>query len=365
MPAPRAVPCSLVVATVALAAACDPFDTQFADREQAVLYRAERLIAAPRPADQVVVMTWNVKFGGGRIDFFFDCHGDAVLMDEGDVRRNLDRLAAAIVAVDPDIVLLQEVDVLSKRSAYVDQVQYLLDHTALDFGAYASQWKADFVPSDGLGRVDSGNAILSKWPFAEAVRIALPEIGDQDAATRYFWLKRNILRTRVRIPERGELYVVATHTAAFAKDGTKKEHIDRFKAELDAIDAGGGRFVAGGDLNALPPGTAQTRDFADSACEGGDFDADDYSAETDWMTPLYDAYPAAIPLADYEADNTPHFSHTTAKDGFWNRKLDYLFTNGTFASGSGLVRQGAQAGGMETMPLSDHAPVTVTLELLR
>ena len=27
-------------------------------------------------------MNYNVKFGGGRIDFFFDCFGDRVLMSK-------------------------------------------------------------------------------------------------------------------------------------------------------------------------------------------------------------------------------------------------------------------------------------------
>src|SRR5690606_25181918 len=101
------------------------------------------------------------------------CFGDRVLMNKGEVLHNLERLAEKINQYDPDVLILQEVDVSSKRSAYVDQMQWLLDHTRLRYGVYAAQWKADYVPSDGLGAMDSGNGILSKYPLSEAERIAL------------------------------------------------------------------------------------------------------------------------------------------------------------------------------------------------
>ncbi len=41
-------------------------------------------------------------------------------------------------SIDPDVVLLQEVDFLSKRSGYINQIQFLLDNTNLNYGAYAS-----------------------------------------------------------------------------------------------------------------------------------------------------------------------------------------------------------------------------------
>ena len=67
-------------------------------------------------------------------------------------------------------------------------------------------------------------------------------------------------------------------------------------------------------------------------------------------------------LADYQADNASHHTHTTDGRGFWNRKLDYLFTNGRWLACSGTTHQDEASGGMATMPLSDHAPVSARLE---
>lgn len=347
----------------ALLAACDPFNTGFDDVEGARSYTAARIEPAElsRGASGKVrlrVMNYNVKFGGGRVDFFFDCHGDRVLMKKSEVVKNLEGIAGKINQVDPDVLIVQEIDVGSKRAAYVDQVKWLLDHTNLNYAVYASQWKADYVPSDGIGAVDSGNAILSKFPLKNGTRIALSLRSDQSGIERYFYLKRNVLSTDLDVEP--SVRLVAVHAEAYSKDGTKREHIERFKAELDAAP---GLVIGAGDLNTLPPGSEKVSGFPDSVCEDEDFIADDYSAESDWLAPLYDAYTPAISLEDYRADNARYFTHTTDSEGFWNRTLDYVFTNASVVPGSGMVHQDTAHGGMETMPLSDHAPVTVEIEL--
>ncbi len=355
---------AILASAITTLGACDPFHTGFEDSEEAELYTAAEVKAPGEAAPAtLVVMNWNAKYGAGRIDFFFDCHGDRSLMNSEEVTTNLDGLAAKIKQVDPDVLLIQEIDTNSKRSAYIDQVQYLLDKTDLNYGAYASQWRADYVPSDGVGPVDSGNAILSKYPLRDAERIALPLIGEQDGITQYFYLKRNMLQVRLDVG-RDDVYVVNVHTAAYSNDGTKKDQIDLFKARLDDLTAQGKVVLGGGDLNALPPGTEQLVGFDDFVCEqDGAFDADDYSPEVGWLDPLYATYTPAVALEDYQADNAAYFTHTTDKDLFWNRKLDYLFTNTSFVAGSTVTHQDASKGGVETMPLSDHAPISSTWEL--
>ncbi len=346
---------------------CESFDifrTTFPDVEPAVMYRAAQQTPPASAPTRLRVMTWNIKFGGGRVDFFFDCHGDRSQMSQDEVVAHLEGLTSKIRDYDPDILLLQEVDVLSKRTAYFDQLQYVLDHTDLNFAAYASQWRADLIPQDGVGRVDTGNAILAKWPLEDATRFALADITEFWWAKNYFWLRRNAIRATVAVPGRDDLHAVGVHAAAYSKDGTKKKHIDRFKQLLDEIHDAGGAVIGGGDLNALPPQSAKIEDYPDSVCpDDGEFDAGSYAGEEQWLQPLYDSYSPSISLADYAADNSPYWSHTTDGAGFWNRKLDYLFTNLPVVGGSGLTHQDESSGGTATMPLSDHAPVSFELEL--
>jgi len=345
------------------ALACDPFHTGFDDIEGAVSYEASGSREEPDPDAPLRVMNYNIKFGGGRIDFFFDCFGDRVLMSKDEVLANLAALVEKVNQYDPDVLVLQEVDVNSKRSAYVDQLQWLLDHTELRYGLYASHWKADFIPSDGLGAMDSGNAILSKYPLSGGKRIALDLRAEQPSIDRYFYLKRNVLRARLEVPGKQPTFVIATHADAYSKDGTKKQHIERFKQELDTLAEAGNTVIGSGDLNTLPPGTDKQVGFPDSVCTDEEFIADDYTEEADWLVGLYEDYNPEVPLEVYQADNESYFSHTVDGRDFWNRKLDYIFTNASVVDGSGLVHQDEAHGGMETMPLSDHAPVSVEIEL--
>ncbi len=341
---------------------CDPFDDIYNSIDSVRYYTATDI--TPMNWDifnQLPVMSWNIKFGGGRIDFWFDCYGDRVLMTENEVLVNLQGLADLINGEQPFIVLLQEVDVNSKRSAYIDQIQWLLDHTHLNYAAYASQWQNQFIPSDGLGPTDSGNAVLSVYPLSEGERIALPLRSDQDALTRHFYLKRNILKVRVDVPYQ-TIWVLNVHTSAYAQDGTKKDQLDIFKDEMDALNDMGFGFIAGGDLNEIPPGSINTHDFPDAVCEDEEFMADDYREELDWLNDIYASYYPAIPLADYLAEENngdtinPYYTHTTDKNGWWTRKIDYLFTNMNSFFSDGRVLQ-------NTMPLSDHAPVLVNISI--
>ncbi|MFB6350373.1 MAG: endonuclease/exonuclease/phosphatase family protein [Bradymonadaceae bacterium] len=342
--------------------ACDPCNATFEKVEKAERYEAAEKTAPPTEVESLEVMTWNIKHAGGRIRFFYECPGDRVEMTEKEVEQNLEGIAAKISQVDPDIVLLQEVDIDSNRTAGVDQLQRLLDQTPLNYGVYASQWRSSYIPRHGLGRVDSGNAILSRWPIKEATRLALPLISSQNFVVRYFYLKRNILKARLAIPGFGSLFVLNTHFSAFDQDGTRRKQLEEFEAELKALDDQGQRFVAGGDLNLIPPGSKVTENFADIQCEKEDFEAADYSDKTGALKDLYTAWEPAIPLETYRADNDPYLTYTGDEDVFWTRKLDYLFTNGEFADGSGLVHQNKERGGMATIELSDHAPVTAVLK---
>ena len=174
------------------------------------------------------------------------------------------------------------------------------------------------------------------------MRIALELRTDQSSLERYFYLKRNVLRATVNAGGT-QVVVVAVHAEAYAKDGTKQRHIERFEAELDHWAAQGKLVLGAGDLNTLPPGTEKQHAFPDSVCTNEDFVADDYRNEATWLESLYAHYESEIPLSDYQADNARYFSHTTDKNGFWNRKLDYFFTNAPRRPGLGTRAPGRSA----------------------
>ncbi|MFC1547381.1 endonuclease/exonuclease/phosphatase family protein [Candidatus Neomarinimicrobiota bacterium] len=353
----------LLALLMTLACSCEPLVTTFEEVEEAEYYQAHNIEVPPLP-DTLHAMTWNIKYGGADIDFWWACYGDRILMTEDEVLHNLERLTTYINQVNPDILLLQEVAVNSKQAAYVNQMQYILDHTALNYGVYAPMWRVQYVPSDGLGRSDLGPAILSRWPLDEAQRIGLELRTDQDALTRYFYIRRCMVRVRLNHQDLDNFYMLTVHTAAWSQDDTKKLHIDRFVTELDAMVAEGSWFVAGGDLNTIPPSSQRMNDFPDAKC-GGDFEGGDYSDEQAYLSELYgsNAYSAATPLEEYQqaSDQSGYFTYGDKPDSLgFTRKLDYLFTNLSWAPDSWHTHQEIASGGST---LSDHAPVSAKIIL--
>ena len=333
--------------TILLLVSCDPLVTEFPAEQMATEYTAKTLTAPPNK-DTLTVVTWNIRFGIGRAEWFGDSCGELVLFDTDEIQDGLELLAAKITAMGADILLLQEVDTDSKRSAYVDQVQWLLDNTEFNYGVYASMWEVQFVPSDGLGRVNTGNAILSHWPLSEAERIQLSLRGDQDALTRAFYVRRNVLRAKVNYPG-SPFWAVDIHASAFSNDDTKQKQYLEFKAVLDELNAQGENFVAGGDLNELPPGAAKNNYCDNDRCPGESAEDDegcDFSNETTWISPLFDSYIPGVSLVNYLQDENRHFTHASTHDinderYQWNRKLDYLFTNTDWVPRSTITHQDA------------------------
>jgi endonuclease/exonuclease/phosphatase family metal-dependent hydrolase len=368
---------SISILGVLLILGCnDPFVTVFEDSSDAVMYEANSKSDATYDSGGVKVVTWNIRFGIARFPFFGDSCGDDVILDDATIEENMAAIADYLHVMDADIVLLQEVDVSSKRTGYMDQVQYLLDNTNLNYGCYASMWKADFIPSDGIGRIDAGNAILSKYELSDAERIQLDLRTDQDGLTQYFYLRRNIVKAKIPELVQGakDFYAVDIHATAFATDDTKQQHIDKYVETLAEIQSSGDYFVTGGDFNSIPPG-ADSTDFCDEdICSGESIhtDADgephkegsyfeNFSGEPDILVPLYDTYNSAIDTASY---NLPeHFTHapstgmiddTTAT--MYDRKLDYLFTNGIWENASSKTHQAV-------WELSDHLPVSAVFNV--
>ncbi|MBT3495826.1 MAG: hypothetical protein HN462_01365, partial [Candidatus Marinimicrobia bacterium] len=324
---------------------CDPIVETYNESESAIYYSATEIIEAENPPEnKIKVMTWNIRFACGRIPFFGDACGDRVILTEEEVLANLDSVASRISQETPDIILLQEVDRSSKRTGYLDQIQYLLDHTYFNYGAYATIWKAQFIPSDGLGRMDMGNVILSKWPLENAERIKLPLREDQPGIVQYFYLRRSILKVQVKIPGQDNFYAVNIHATAFATDDTKQKHVDTYLETLQALADEGAVFVTGGDLNSLPPGADSTDFCMEDFCDGDSYHTinadplhkdgsyfENFENEPSILQPLYDLYHPAISLTRYLDSESGFFTHAPStsdrNNTYYDRKLDYLFTN--------------------------------------
>lgn len=353
---PQLLIITFTLTLLALLTSCDPFNTHLTHKD--VIYYTASTLQNEEPKNNPNIMTWNIKFGGGRIDFFFDCIGNRVIMSADEVENHLEDVAQFIHDTNPDVLFVQEIDIESKRTAFINQVQWLLDNTHFNYAVYTPHWRASFIPSDGLGKMNSGIAIFSRYPLTNAHRTALPLIKEQNPLVRYFYLKRALLECEVLLNGK-KTKLLNTHLEAYSNDGTKRRQLDIVLHRLLELDSIKQPFIFAGDLNCLPPNTVKTKGFPDTYCTDENLIADDYSGETDWMSPFYKKFNPAVPLQNYAENNPLYFTHTVDKEGFWNRKLDYLFTNKQFLPNTDVTWQSTQVGGIESMPLSDHCAVSV------
>ena len=172
--------------------------------------------AAPRDdiaaADTIRVLVYNIHHGEGM---------DEVL--------DLDRIAALIREVDPDLVTLQEVDSVAGRTDGVDQAQELGRLTGLNavFGRFMSY--------DGGAY---GMAVLSRWSISESTNIRLPD-GEEP---------RTSLAITVDIPESGRsLRLVGIH---FYR--TEEERLAQAQTLEQALGNSDIPTILAGDFNSTP-----------------------------------------------------------------------------------------------------------------
>lgn len=355
--------------------ACEPMADDMDFERQVVPVFERSAIVSPTNAapSELRVMAWNIKYGAGRIDFWFDYWGDRTQMTSGEVEINMSNIYALLNEYNPDILMTEEIEVDSKRSAYYDMVQGILENTRLNYAAYYQTWNSRYIPSEGVGRMDLGNAIFSKYPITFAERIRQVDRTDQDALTSTFYLHRMIGKAQIDVGNSREIAAYVVHTEAYDNDGTKGKQIQQI---YDEVKKEGRPFLLGGDFNELPPTAIKLQNFPDelASAQGTEFEQPPYTPQI--MQKFYDDFVPWVTLDRYgktEDEQKAFFTHTVAGPGhkdeagnpqFWNRTLDYLFVPKTEAwrDGSTDVLQTDGRLGIKSNPLwlSDHAPVVGT-----
>ena len=149
-----------------------------------------------------------------------------------DGKIDLERIAGVITSASPDIVALQEVDQLTRRSKGVDQAKELARLTDMKFvyGASMSYQGGKY-----------GNAVLTKLPIKESKVVPLP--GEP----------RSALCVTLKLPDSKlpfqEFLFVATHLDT--KDKARLSSVPLIEKALESKP--GVPTILAGDLNALPP----------------------------------------------------------------------------------------------------------------
>ena len=231
-----------------------------ADREEVTVTEG----GTPRTlaeGEELSILTFNIGYGAldAQHDFFMD-GGKTVTTESADtIQRNMEGIAKGIAEAGADVVFLQEVDISSKRSYYIDETAYL--QAALGTtSTFAPNFNAAYVPypvPDTIGKVLSGLQTLSPFAASESYRQALP--------TSFKWpvrvcqLKRCLLVQRIPLANSDkELVLINLHLEAYDDGEGKILQTAVLTGLLQAEYEKGNYCIAGGDFNQLFPGVNPT-----------------------------------------------------------------------------------------------------------
>jgi endonuclease/exonuclease/phosphatase family metal-dependent hydrolase len=202
-------------------------------------------------------LCWNIGYGGlgKEMDFFYD-GGTNVRTTQAKTIKNLNEIKKFILKNDSvDFILLQEIDICSKRSYFIDEAKAISYVVPDFFQSFGTNYLVKFVPvplANPMGKTNSGLLTLSRYIPVSSERFNLP--GDYPWPKKLFMLDRCILVNRYILTNCKQLIVVNIHNSAFDDGSLKKQEMNYLiKFILEEYNKGN-YICAGGDWNQNPPG---------------------------------------------------------------------------------------------------------------
>ncbi len=258
------------------------------------------------------VLTWNLSYGYG-----VGSQGIAYAQKDKDFFEDkIKGMSLLLQKSEADIVFLQEVDFDSSRSARMDQARLLAEASGFRYIAYAPSWVANYIPfpyfpfSNHFGHMNSGGAILSKYPIIDNSVELLAKPDSNPWWYNLFYLHRYLQRTTIKMGEK-EIKVLNLHLEAFARLNRQNQ-----AAHLSSIMDHEGIDLVAGDFNMIPSSAVKKSKFAESI----DNYENDMSYDILARTKLKDVIPEDI----YSKNEALYWTFPANKP---NRKLDYFFPN--------------------------------------
>ncbi len=203
------------------------------------------------------ILSWNIGYCGlgEEQDFFYD-GGKMVNPSSELYQKYLNGIFNILKKLDYlDFIMLQEVDIESKRTLRTNQVDAIAEGLSKMSHVTALNYDVKYVPIPVLspmGRVKAGMVTLSRYlPFA-ADRVGFD--ANFNWWKRIFMLDRCIIVTRHKLASGKELVMINVHNSAFDDENVIKPiELNTIKTLMMKEYQRGNFVIAGGDWNQNPP----------------------------------------------------------------------------------------------------------------
>lgn len=201
------------------------------------------------------IMVWNLNgLAGGRV---FDPIETPMSVTDGVLDERLKGIAGEILAVDPDILLLQEIPNGDCRTGRGDVLEKLVGMLGTNYSCYVESYylKTAFLPQKGI--MDSAGievGIVSRYQLTGAIRYQLP-VPDWGLVRSLFNYKRCVLQARLSVSNGDDLIVMTTHLdSTHITRNNLVSQLNGISAIMKEMDTAGVPWVLGGDFQTAAPG---------------------------------------------------------------------------------------------------------------
>ena len=211
---------------------------------------AERTLEAGEP---IRIVSYNVGFGAYSADFTFFMDGgtESRVRSQEAVRENITGAMAAALELEPDLLLLQEVDVDGTRSLHADEYQMVQELAGEGVQwTFAQNYDSPYLfwpLTQPHGANRSGQTVMSVFPISSALRRSLPV---ETGVMKLVDLDRCYSVQRIPVSNGKELVLYNFHLSAYTSDGSiANDQMEMLFADMAEEAAAGNYTIAGGDFN--------------------------------------------------------------------------------------------------------------------
>lgn len=291
---------------------------------------------------EISILSFNIAYAGGLDNLKGSVHSAK------EIHTNLDTICDIIKKKNITIATLQEIDIRSKRSHYIDQVEYIAKTCKFPYAAVTINWDKTWVPyptnfniKEHFGPVLAAQVIFSKFPLKNHHILSFNKPKNMSKIRQFFYINRHAQFITVSLPDNTDIIIGNVHLEAFDKEARERQASAlKHYISTNIFDE---PLILAGDFNSVHPKASNTGPFADEPTINYKNDST--------LTVLQE-----IPHFKYL--NNTHSSHDLNKNLFTfpsnqpNRQLDYIVYSDNYF----------KLKNIDTIPLShphpsDHRPI--------
>ena len=302
----------------------------------------------------LTILSFNTGFGAYSEDysFFMDGGEHSRAYSKDEAIKNVKGMIKTIESINPNLLLLQEVDIDATRSYHVNQANMYTEYFATKSHTFALNYDSPYLFYPFLkphGKSKAGLLTMANYKIDSSIRFSLPI---EKGINKFVDLDRCYIKSAIKTNDGNELVLYNLHLSAYSSDGSiATEQLKVLFEDMKTEYSNGKYIIAGGDFN---------KDLLGNSGDVFGVSGADYS----WAKPfpneiipdgfkLVSGYNTENPVASCRNADAPYKKGLTFEitlDGF-------LVSNNVTVSSYEVIDAGFKN--------SDHNPVKMTFLLSR